>query len=64
MRFGRIIVAHGPCEDMKDEAQAIAVSERLIQKLTNRMANHLRESTNTDESVKALETLFNVASDE
>jgi len=47
-----------------DEAQAVAVSERLIQKLTNRMANHLRESTNTDESVKALETLFNVASDE
>ncbi len=47
-----------------DEAQAVAVSERLIQKLTNRMANHLRESANTDESVKALETLFNVATDE
>ena len=47
-----------------DEAQAVAVSERLIQKLTNRMANHLRESANTDESVKALETLFNVTTDE
>jgi glutamyl-tRNA reductase len=47
-----------------DEAQAVAVSERLIQKLTSRMANHLRESANTDESVKALETLFNVSTDE
>ena len=46
-----------------DEAQAVAVSERLIQKITNRMANQLRESANTDESVKALETLFNVATD-
>ena len=43
---------------------AIAVSERLIQKLTNRMANHLRESENTVESVKALETLFNVSTHE
>ena len=43
---------------------AIAVSERLIQKLTNRMANHLRESENTIESVKALETLFNVSTHE
>jgi glutamyl-tRNA reductase len=47
-----------------DEAQAVAVSERLIQKLTNRMANQLRESANTDESVKALETLFNVVRDD
>jgi glutamyl-tRNA reductase len=47
-----------------DEVQAVAVSERLIQKLTNRMANQLRESADTDESVKALETLFNVATDE
>ena len=46
-----------------DERQAVAVSERLIQKITNRMANQLRESANTDESVKALETLFNVATD-
>ena len=43
---------------------AVAVSERLIQKLTNRMANHLRESENTVESVKALETLFNVSTHE
>ena len=47
-----------------DEVQAVAVSERLIQKLTNRMANQLRESADTDESVKALETLFNVTTDE
>jgi len=47
-----------------DTKQATAVSERLIQKLTNRMANHLRESTNTVESVKAIETLFNVTTRE
>ncbi len=47
-----------------DADQAIAVSERLIQKLTNRMANHLRESSNMAASVKALQTLFNVPTDE
>lgn len=47
-----------------DSKQALAVSEKLIQKLTNRMANHLRESHNTEESVKAIETLFNVSIDE
>jgi len=47
-----------------DTKQATAVSERLIQKLTNRMANQLRESNNTLESAKALETLFNVSADE
>ena len=47
-----------------DTVQAVAVSERVIQKLTNRMANHLRESANTDQSIKALESLFNVVTDE
>lgn len=47
-----------------DDDQATAVSEKLIQKLTNRMANHLRESDNTHESVKALETLFNISTHE
>lgn len=47
-----------------DTKQATVISERLIQKLTNRMANHLRESNNKGESVKALETLFNVSTDE
>lgn len=47
-----------------DTKQATLVSERLIQKLTNRMANQLRESDNTLESAKALETLFNVSADE
>ena len=47
-----------------DTKQATVVSERLIQKLTNRMANQLRESNNTLESAKALETLFNVSTDE
>jgi glutamyl-tRNA reductase len=47
-----------------DTKQATVVSERLIQKLTNRMANQLRESNNTLESAKALETLFNVSADE
>lgn len=47
-----------------DTKQATAVSERLIQKLTNRMANQLRESNNALESAKALETLFNVNADE
>jgi predicted transcriptional regulator len=42
----------------------LAVSDRLIQKLTNRMATHLRTSENAGESVKALKTLFNVTADE
>jgi len=48
----------------RDDRQATAVSEKLIQKLTNRMANHLRESDNTHESVKAIETLFNISTHE
>jgi glutamyl-tRNA reductase len=44
-----------------DDQQATVVSEKLIQKLTNRMANQLRESDNTHESVKALESLFNIS---
>jgi hypothetical protein len=44
-----------------DDQLAKVVSEKLIQKLTNRMANQLRESDNTHESVKALESLFNIS---
>jgi glutamyl-tRNA reductase len=44
-----------------DTNQAVAVSERLIQKLTNRMAAQLRQSNDTVESAKALKALFNVS---
>lgn len=56
--------AHRKKNPSLDPNAALVVSERLIQKLTNRMATHLRESTNTGESVKALKTLFNVTADE
>ena len=44
-----------------DTNQAVAVSERLIQKLTNRMAAQLRQSNDTVESAKALKALFNIS---
>jgi glutamyl-tRNA reductase len=56
--------AHRKKNPSLDTDSALAVSDRLIQKLTNRMATHLRTSENAGESVKALKTLFNVTADE
>ena len=56
--------AHRKKNPSLDADSALAVSDRLIQKLTNRMATHLRTSENAGESVKALKTLFNVTADE
>ena len=56
--------AHRKKNPAIDADSALAVSDRLIQKLTNRMATHLRTSENAGESVKALKTLFNVTADE
>ncbi len=56
--------AHRKKNPSLDADIALAVSDRLIQKLTNRMATHLRTSENAGESVKALKTLFNVTADE
>ena len=56
--------AHRKKNPSVDADSALAVSDRLIQKLTNRMATHLRTSENASESVRALKTLFNVTADE
>jgi glutamyl-tRNA reductase len=56
--------AHRKKNPSVDADSALAVSDRLIQKLTNRMATHLRTSENAGESVKALKTLFNLTADE
>ena len=56
--------AHRKKNPAIDADSALAVSDRLIQKLTNRMATHLRTSENASESVRALKTLFNVTADE
>lgn len=56
--------AHRKKNPSVDANSALAVSDRLIQKLTNRMATHLRTSENAGESIKALKTLFNLTADE
>ena len=56
--------AHRKKNPFVDANSALAVSDRLIQKLTNRMATHLRTSENAGESIKALKTLFNLTADE
>ena len=56
--------AHRKKNPSVDADSALAVSDRLIQKLTNRMATHLRTSENASESVRALKTLFTVSADE
>ena len=40
--------------------EATLLSQHLIQKITNRVANHMRNSENTAESVKTIQDVFNI----
>ena len=40
--------------------QALALSQHLIQKLTNRVANHMRESDKSEENIKVVQEVFNL----
>ena len=40
--------------------EATLLSQHLIQKITNRVANHMRNSDNTAESVKTIQDVFNI----
>ena len=42
--------------------EATLLSQHLIQKITNRVANHMRNSENTAESVKTIQNVFNIPS--
>ena len=42
--------------------EATLLSQHLIQKITNRVANHMRNSENTAESVKTIQDVFNIPS--
>ena len=42
--------------------EATLLSQHLIQKITNRVANHMRNSDNTAESVKTIQDVFNIPS--
>ena len=42
--------------------EATLLSQHLIQKITNRVANHMRNSENTAESVKTIQDVFNITS--
>jgi len=42
--------------------EATLLSQHLIQKITNRVANHMRKSENTAESVKTIQDVFNIPS--
>ena len=42
--------------------EATLLSQHLIQKITNRVANHMRNSENTAESVKTIQDVFNISS--
>ena len=42
--------------------EATLLSQHLIQKITNRVANHMRNSENTAESVKTIQEVFNIPS--
>ena len=42
--------------------EATLLSQHLIQKITNRVANHMRNSDNTAESVKTVQDVFNIPS--
>jgi len=42
--------------------EATLLSQHLIKKITNRVANHMRNSENTAESVKTIQDVFNITS--
>ena len=42
--------------------EATLLSQYLIQKITNRVAKHMRNSDNTSESLKTIQNLFNLPS--
>ncbi len=47
-----------------DENQAEVISDRIIQKITTRFANHLKENTNdSDESIELIKKVFQLESD-
>jgi glutamyl-tRNA reductase len=43
-----------------DPEEATLVSQFLIQKITNRVANHIRESDNREDSLKTIQEVFNI----
>jgi glutamyl-tRNA reductase len=43
-----------------DPKEATLVSQFLIQKITNRVANHIRESDNREDSLKTIQEVFNI----
>lgn len=43
-----------------DPKEATLVSQFLIQKITNRIANHIRESDNREDSLKTIQEVFNL----
>lgn len=43
-----------------DPTEATLVSQYLIQKITNRIANHIRESDNREDSLKTIQEVFNL----
>jgi len=43
-----------------DSKEATLVSQFLIQKITNRIANHIRESENSEDSLKTIQEVFNL----